>query len=59
LAFRQLIDRLASHLNSLGERVRELEREIFEWHRNSELSRKLEKIPGIGPLITRSGDGGR
>jgi len=50
LAFRQLIDQLTGHLNSLGERVRDLEREIIDWHRSSELSRKLEKIPGIGPL---------
>jgi Transposase IS116/IS110/IS902 family len=27
-----------------------LEREIIAWHRSSELSRKLEKISGIGPL---------
>jgi len=30
--------------------VKEFEREIIAWHRSSELSRKLEKIPGIGPL---------
>jgi transposase len=28
----------------------EFEREIIAWHRSSELNRKLEKIPGIGPL---------
>jgi transposase len=30
--------------------VKELERKIIAWHRSSELSQKLEKIPGIGPL---------
>jgi transposase len=50
LAFRQLIDRLTSHLKELDRQVRELERQIVAWHRSSELSRKLEKIPGIGPL---------
>jgi len=50
LALRQLIDRLASHLNDLDRQVRELEREILAWHRSSDLSRKLEQIPGIGPL---------
>jgi transposase len=50
LAFRQLIDRLTSHLKELDQQVRELERQIVAWHRSSELSRKLEKIPGIGPL---------
>lgn len=49
-AFRQLIDRLTSHLKDLDQQVRELERQIIAWHRGSELSRKLEKIPGIGPL---------
>jgi transposase len=50
LALRQLIDRLTSHLKDLDQQVRELERQIIAWHRGSELSRKLEKIPGIGPL---------
>jgi transposase len=50
LALRQLIDRLRSHLKDLDQQVRELERQIIAWHRGSELSRKLEKIPGIGPL---------
>jgi transposase len=50
LALRQLIDRLTSHLKDLDQQVRELEHQIIAWHRGSELSRKLEKIPGIGPL---------
>jgi transposase len=50
LAFRQLIDRLSQHLKDLDQQVRELERQIIAWHRSSELSRKLENIPGIGPL---------
>jgi transposase len=50
LAFRQLIDRLTCHLKELDQQVRELERQIVAWHRSSDLSRKLEKIPGIGPL---------
>ncbi len=50
LAVRELIDRLTGHLKELDQQVRELERQIVAWHRGSELSRKLEKIPGIGPL---------
>lgn len=50
LALRQLIDRLTCHLKELDRQVRELEREILAWHRSSDLSRKLEQIPGIGPL---------
>jgi transposase len=50
LAFRQLIERLTCHLKDLDQQVRELERQIIAWHRGSELSRKLEKVPGIGPI---------
>jgi transposase len=50
LAFRQLIERLAQHLKELDRQVKEFEKEIIAWHRSSELSCKLEKIPGIGPL---------
>src|ERR1700691_3942832 len=48
--FRHLIDRLTLHLKELDRQVKEYEKEIIAWHRNSDLSRKLEKIPGIGPL---------
>ena len=48
--FRQLIDRLTEHLKELDRQVKEFEKEIIAWHRSSDLSRKLEKIPGIGPL---------
>ena len=49
-AVRQLIDRLTCHLKELDRQVRELEHEILAWHRSSDLSRKLERVPGIGPL---------
>jgi len=49
-SFRQLIDRLTRHLKELDVQVKEFERQIIDWHRGSELSRRLEKIPGIGPL---------
>jgi transposase len=49
--FRHLIDRLTRHLKELDRQVKEFEREIIAWHRGSELSLKLEKIPGIGPLV--------
>jgi transposase len=50
LPFRQLIERLTEHLKVLDQQVRDFEAQIAAWHRSSELSRKLEKIPGIGPL---------
>jgi transposase len=49
-SFRQLIERLTDHLKELDRQVDELEAQIKAWHRGSELSCKLEKIPGIGPL---------
>lgn len=49
-AFRQLIERLTEHLKELDLQVKDFERQIITWHRGSELSRKLEAIPGIGPL---------
>jgi len=48
--FRLLIDRLLDHLKELDRQVSELEAQIKTSHRNSEASRKLEKIPGIGPI---------
>jgi transposase len=48
--FRQLLRRLGEHLKELDRQVDELEREIETWHRHNTASRKLEKIPGIGPI---------
>jgi transposase len=49
-SFRLLIDSLMDHLKVLDKQVDELDVKIKEWHRESEVSRKLEKIPGIGPV---------
>src|SRR5690606_15444585 len=48
--FRELILRLLEHMKDLDCQVNELERQIHVWHRSNALSRKLEKIPGIGPI---------
>jgi len=48
--FRHLIERLTQHLKELDRQVKEFEKEIVAWHRQSEPSCRLEKIPGIGPL---------
>jgi len=50
MAFRQMIDHLTQHLKALDQQVKQFEKQIIAWHRSSELSRKLEQIPGIGPL---------
>jgi transposase len=31
--------------------ILKLEQAIHAWHRSNELSRRLEEIPGIGPII--------
>ena len=49
-SFRLLVQRLMDHLNELDKQVDELEVQIKAWHRESAASRKLEKIPGIGPI---------
>ncbi|QFY42820.1 IS110 family transposase [Candidatus Methylospira mobilis] len=49
-AFRQLIERLGTHLKELDRQVDELDAQIQVWHRGNDASKKLEKIPGIGPI---------
>ena len=49
-AFRLLIERLLDHLKALDRQVDEIESQIVKWHRQSEASRKLEQVPGIGPI---------
>src|SRR5262245_35595495 len=49
-AFPHLVGRLLDHFKELDRQVGELEAQIKAWHRSSELSQRLEKIPGIGPL---------
>jgi transposase len=49
-SFRLLIDRLLEHLKQLQQQVEEIEAQIKAWHRASDASRRLEKVPGIGPL---------
>ena len=49
-SFRLLVDRLLSHLKELDRQVDELEARIKIWHKECELSRRLEKVPGIGPI---------
>lgn len=49
-AMRPLIARLTAHLKELDREAGELEAQIQAWHRQSVASRKLAKIPGIGPI---------
>ncbi len=47
---RKLLERLNDNLKEMDRQVTELELQIKLWHRDSEASRKLEAIPGIGPI---------
>lgn len=47
---RLLIDRLLDHMKLLDRQVDDIEAQIKAWRRPSESSRRLEEIPGIGPL---------
>jgi len=49
-AFRLLVQRLLDHLKELDRQVGELETQIQQWHRSSDVSSKLAQIPGIGPI---------
>lgn len=41
---------LIGQLREVYEKISELDRKIHAWHRSNELSRRLETIPGIGPI---------
>ena len=47
---RQLVRGLGEQLKVVDKQVEEMERQIKLWHRDSEPSRKLEAIGGIGPI---------
>jgi transposase len=47
---RALFARLLEHFRVLDRQVEELEREINAWHREDSASRRLQAIPGIGPI---------
>ena len=48
--FCRLIERLLAHHKELDRQAREMEEQIVDWHERSEPSRRLAKIPGIGPI---------
>ena len=48
--FRHLMTRLLEHFKELDRQVGEIEVQIKLWHCNNEATRRLEAIPGVGPL---------
>lgn len=41
---------LFEHLDGVNGRLAEIDSRILTWHRNNELSQRLETVPGIGPI---------
>jgi len=41
-------------LREVHEKVSEMDRQIHAWHRSNELSRRLERIPGVGPITANA-----
>ena len=54
VSFRQLIERLIKHFKVLDKEVEELKAQIKAWHRADEISRRLARVPGIGPLTANA-----
>ena len=48
---RTCLESLARQFLSLHEEIYAAEKHIHAWHRRSEVSRRLETIPGVGPII--------
>jgi transposase len=49
-SFGLLVQRLLEQLKEFDRQVHEIEKQIVAWHRGNDDSRKLAKMPGIGPI---------
>lgn len=47
---RDVLETLIIQLREMQEKIKSLEQRLVNWHRNNETSRRLETIPGIGPI---------
>ena len=50
-AVRSLLDVLARQYSAISAEIRSIDKSILTWHRSCEASRRLEEIPGIGPIV--------
>ena len=50
-AARECLMALATQLHLVKRQILEADRRVLAWHRSSEMSKRLEAIPGVGPLI--------
>jgi transposase len=46
----EMLDILAAQLRYVAERVKEVEVKLLAWHRADETSRRLQSVPGLGPI---------
>ena len=50
-AARGILDVLARQYSAIGAEIGLIEKSILAWHRSCEACRRLEEIPGIGPIV--------
>ncbi len=50
-AARECLMALAAQLELVKRQILGADRRVLAWHRSSQISKRLEAIPGIGPLI--------
>ena len=48
---RECLMALAAQLELIKRQIVEADRRVLAWHRSSETSKRLEAIPGVGPLV--------
>jgi transposase len=51
VAARSILKVLAAQYNAIGAEIVSIGKSILAWHRSCEPSRRLEEIPGIGPIV--------
>ena len=49
-ATRAILDVMARQYSAIGAEIKSIDKHILAWHRSCEPSRRLEEIPGIGPI---------
>jgi transposase len=50
-AARDCLVALATQLELVDRQIRAADRQVLAWHRQNEVSKRLEAIPGVGPLV--------
>src|ERR1700688_2370301 len=48
---RGVLDVRARQYSAIGAEIGSIDKSILAWHRSCEASRRLEEIPGIGPIV--------